>query len=147
LQTTPTIVLIVSVIDFGAAASGSARKTIQERLNSTHHQGLRIALGDFRSTRIENLMGEAGSSTLDHQRLLITAKIAIIQSMTINEYPIKRKLEYPTTYDQYGKRIKITKPFHIRAIHATLNIDYQRIRLSLRMDAETDTPRHRDVVM
>jgi hypothetical protein len=33
------------------------------------------------------------------------------------------------TYDQYANRVRITKPFHIRAMDAaaTLNIDYQRI--------------------
>jgi hypothetical protein len=53
-----------------------------------------------------------------------------IRSMAINLYPIKRKLEDPTKYDQYANRIRITKPFHIRAMDAvaTLNIDYQRIR-------------------
>jgi hypothetical protein len=39
-----------------------------------HFCRLRIALGAFRSTRIENLICEAGSSTLNHRRLLITAK-------------------------------------------------------------------------
>jgi hypothetical protein len=48
--------LYLSVIEYGAAAYGSARKIILEKLNSTHHQGLRIALGAFRSTRIESLM-------------------------------------------------------------------------------------------
>jgi hypothetical protein len=40
--------LILSVIEYGAAAYGSARKSILEKLNSTHHQGLRIALGAVR---------------------------------------------------------------------------------------------------
>jgi hypothetical protein len=88
--------LILSVIEYGAAAYGSARNSIIEKLNSTQHQGLRIAMGDFRSTRIKNLICEASSSTLDHRRLLITAKTAI-RYITINEHPIKNKLENPTT--------------------------------------------------
>jgi hypothetical protein len=121
--------LILSVIEYETVAYGSARKSILEKLNLTHHKGLRIALRAFRSTRIENLICEAGSSTLDQRRLLITAKTAI-RTMTINEHPIKNNLEDPTTYDQYANRIRITKPFYIREMGAavTLNIDYQWIR-------------------
>jgi hypothetical protein len=75
--------LILSVIEYGAVAYGSARKSILEKLNSTHHQGLRIALGAFSFTWIENLMCEIGISTLHHRRLLITTKTAI-RSMTIS---------------------------------------------------------------
>jgi hypothetical protein len=92
------------------------KKNILNKLDSTpHHQGLRIALGAFRSTRVENLLCEAGSSTLEHRRLLITAKAAI-RSMATNEHPIKKNW--------------VTKPFHIRAMDAaaTLDIDYQKIR-------------------
>jgi hypothetical protein len=115
--------VILSVIEYEAAAYGSSRKSILEKLNSTHHQGLRIALGAFRSTWIKILMCEAGSSKLDHQRLLIIAKTAI-RSKTINEHPIKRKQEDATTNDQNANWIRIRKPFHIRAmdVAATLNI-------------------------
>jgi hypothetical protein len=37
--------LILSVIEYGTKAYGSTRKSILEKLNSTYHQGLRIALG------------------------------------------------------------------------------------------------------
>jgi hypothetical protein len=37
--------LVLSVIEYEAAAYGSARKSILNKLNSTHHQSLRIALG------------------------------------------------------------------------------------------------------
>jgi hypothetical protein len=80
-------------------------------------------VGAFRSTRVENLFCEAGSSTLEHRRLLITAKAAI-RFMATNEHPIKKKLDDPTIYDQK------TKNFHIRAMDtaATLDINYQKIR-------------------
>jgi hypothetical protein len=69
------------------------------------------------STRVENLLCEAGISTLEHRWLLITAKAAI-RSMATNEHPIKKKLDNPTIYDRYANRVRVTKSFHIRAIDA-----------------------------
>jgi hypothetical protein len=37
--------LVLSVIEYEVAAYGSARKSILDKLNSTHHQSLRIPLG------------------------------------------------------------------------------------------------------
>jgi hypothetical protein len=69
------------------AVYGFARKSTLDILNSTHHQGVRVALGTFKSTRIENLMCASSLSTLAYRRLLITTKTGI-QLKTTNQNKI-----------------------------------------------------------
>ena len=47
--------LIRSKLDYGAIVYGSARKSYLAMLDPVHHQGLRLALGAFRTSPVENL--------------------------------------------------------------------------------------------
>jgi hypothetical protein len=53
-----------AAVEFGSAAYGSARKTQLEKLDPIHDKGLRFALGAFCINRTQNLLIEAGESTL-----------------------------------------------------------------------------------
>jgi hypothetical protein len=48
--------LVLSALEFGSAAYGSARKTQLEKLNPIHNKGLRITLGAFCISRTQNLL-------------------------------------------------------------------------------------------
>ena len=54
--------LVRSKLDYGCVAYGSARQSVLKQLDPIHHQGLRIALGAFRtpsaqSGRALNILG------------------------------------------------------------------------------------------
>ncbi|GFN83077.1 ribonuclease hi [Plakobranchus ocellatus] len=56
-------------MDYGSVIYGSANKHVLRALDPIHHQGLRIALGAFRTTPIKSLYAEAGEPSLEHRRM------------------------------------------------------------------------------
>ena len=48
--------LIRSKLDYGCIVYGSARPSYLKMLNTVHHQGLRLALGAFRTSPVEAFM-------------------------------------------------------------------------------------------
>ena len=52
--------LIRSKLDYGSIVYGSARKSYLQMLDTIHHQGLRLALGAFRTSPGDSLYVEAG---------------------------------------------------------------------------------------
>jgi hypothetical protein len=119
--------MVLSVIEYGAAAYSSARPRTLKILDPLHNQGIRLALGAFRSSRIENLLCEAGMTTLQHRRNLITTQTAIKVAASTH-HPLKNYLL--NMDDDYDKFIqKPTKPFYIRAqdTSATLDINLKDV--------------------
>ncbi|GFO19164.1 ribonuclease hi [Plakobranchus ocellatus] len=56
-------------LDYGSVIYGSAKKHVLRALDPIHHQGLRIALGAFRTTPIKSLYTEAWEPSLEHRRM------------------------------------------------------------------------------
>ena len=56
--------LIRSKLDHGSVVYGSARKSYLKILDTIHHQGLRLALGAFRTSPTESLYAEACEPSL-----------------------------------------------------------------------------------
>ena len=52
--------LIRSKLDYGFIVYGSARPSYLKMLITIHHQGLRLAVGGFRTSHVESLYMEAG---------------------------------------------------------------------------------------
>ncbi|GFN80772.1 RNA-directed DNA polymerase from mobile element jockey [Plakobranchus ocellatus] len=61
--------LVRSKLDYGSVIYGSAKKHVLRALDPIHHQGLRIALGAFRTSPIKSLYAEAGEPSLEHRRM------------------------------------------------------------------------------
>ena len=57
--------LIRSKLDYGCIVYGSARPSYLKMLNTIHHQGLRLAVGAFRTSPVESLYIEAGELPLE----------------------------------------------------------------------------------
>jgi hypothetical protein len=57
--------MVLSALEYGSAAYGSASNAQLKRLQPVHNKGLRIALGAFCVCRIENIMCESGFESLD----------------------------------------------------------------------------------
>ncbi|GFO17358.1 Pol-like protein [Plakobranchus ocellatus] len=59
--------LVRSKLDYGSVIYGSANKHVLRALDPIHHQGLRIALGAFRTTPIKSLYAKAWEPSLEHR--------------------------------------------------------------------------------
>jgi hypothetical protein len=99
--------LVLSAVEFGSAAYGSARKTQLKKLDSSHNKRLRIALGAFCINRTQNLLIEAEESTLQQRREIKTANMAL-KITTKLEHPINRYLKNKKAYDKYELRPSLT---------------------------------------
>ena len=56
--------LVRSKLDYGSIVYGSARKSYLKCLDTIHHQGLRLALGAFRTYPVESLYAESNEPSL-----------------------------------------------------------------------------------
>ena len=56
--------LVRSKLDYVSVVYGSARKSYLKCLDTIHHQGLRLALGAFRTSPIESLYAESNEPSL-----------------------------------------------------------------------------------
>ena len=57
--------LIRSKLDYGCVVYGSARKSYLSKLDTIHNQGLRLALGAFKTSPINSLYIEANEPSLN----------------------------------------------------------------------------------
>ena len=64
--------LVRSKLDYGSIIYGSARKSYLKILDTVHHQGLRLALGDFRTSPIPSLYVEADEPSLSERRVKLS---------------------------------------------------------------------------
>jgi len=74
--------LIRSQLDYGCQIYASASKTSLSMLDTVHHQGVRFALGAFRTSPVESLYVESGEPSLTHRRDKLSLQLhARIESM------------------------------------------------------------------
>jgi len=64
--------LIRSKLDYGSIIYGSARKSYIKILDTIHHQGLRLALGAFRTSPVQSLYVEADEPSLSERRIKLS---------------------------------------------------------------------------
>ena len=69
--------LIRSKLDYGSIVYGSARKSYLAMLDPIHHQGLRLALGAFRTSPTASLYVEADEPSLNTRREKLSLQYAI----------------------------------------------------------------------
>lgn len=75
--------LVISILDYGSFLYQSASKKSLAKLDSINNQGMRLALGAFRSTPIESLHAESGIMKLEIRReMLGTSYITKVMANT-----------------------------------------------------------------
>jgi hypothetical protein len=74
--------IILPTLRYGDAAYGSASPTTLNTLDPVHHKGIRLALETFTVCRKENVLHEAGISTLTEIREQVKARIVIRVKVT-----------------------------------------------------------------
>lgn len=105
--------LIRSKLDYASIVYSSASPKTLQSLDSVHHQGIRLSLGAFKSTRITSILAESGEPCLDKRRHLLAINYVInlrrnpnhINNRIINNQDFARK---------YETKPRSRKPFRIR---------------------------------
>ena len=121
--------LIRSKLDYGSVVYGSARKSYLENLDMIHYQGLRLALGAFRTSPAKNLYVEADEPSLALRREKLTLQYAIRLAANPNNPAFK--ISYPPQFsDLYESKLHTIKPFglYILPLIEDSNINPQNIQ-------------------
>ena len=69
--------LVRAKLDYGCIVYGSARRSVLKQLDPIHHQGLRIALGAFRTSPAQSLYTEAHEPSLTTRRLKLSVNYVL----------------------------------------------------------------------
>ena len=102
-----------SKLDYGCIIYGSARKSYLQMLDSIHNQGLRLALGAFRTSPVASLYVEADEASLYSRREKLSLQYAI--RLAANPSNPTHKVTFPPNYvDFYEQKPKAIKSFGIR---------------------------------
>ena len=94
--------LIRSKLDYGSILYGSARKSYLQMLDTVHNQGLRLALGAFRSSPVSSLNVEADEPSLWLHR----EKLSLQYAIRLAANPSKPAIEvtFPPQFQEYYER-------------------------------------------
>ena len=107
--------LIRSKLDYGSVVYGSARKSYLQKLDTIHHQGLRLALGAFQTSPVTSLYVEADEPSLALRREKLALQYAIRHAANPNN-PAS-KTTYPSQFsDLYESKPHAIKPFGLRIL-------------------------------
>ena len=105
--------LIRSKLDYGCIVYGSARPSYLKMLNTIHHQGLRLALGAFRTSPIESLYVEAGELPLEQRRIKLSLQYITKRKATPSN-PAYNCVFHPEYEQKYTRNTKSIAPLGIR---------------------------------
>jgi len=120
---------IRSKLDYGCVVYGSARKSYLKILDPIHHQGIRLALGAFKTSPCESLLAEANEPPLSHRRDMLSAQYALkLKSNPLNPaFSAVFQPKYKTLYENKPNAIP---SFGIRILSSldTTNIDLSKLQ-------------------
>ena len=107
--------LVRSKLDYACPVYGSACKSNLETLDPIQNQGLRLALGAFRTSPVESLQAEANEPSLHLRRKKLSLQYATKQS-SLPKNPAHKKIfkTDPRTRKNIRTRQTFTKPFSLR---------------------------------
>ena len=69
--------IVRSKLDYGSIVYGSARESYLKTLDTIHHQGIRLALGAFRTSLADSLLVEANEPSLNDRREKLSLQFAL----------------------------------------------------------------------
>lgn len=105
--------LVRSKLDYGSIIWGSARKSYLQMLDPIANQGLRLALGVFRTSPIESLQAEANEPSLYLRREKLALQYALRVSQNPKNPTFKSIFE-PNFQHLFEKRPKSIPPLSLR---------------------------------
>ena len=105
--------LIRSKLDYGSIVYGSARKSYLQMLDPIHHQGLRLALGAFKTSPAKSLYVEANEPSLYLRREKLSLQYTTkLSSNPLN--PTHNTVFRPKFQTQFANKQNIIPSFGIR---------------------------------
>ena len=118
--------LIRSKLDYGSIVYGSARKSYLKSLDTIYHQGLRLALGAFRTSPIESLYAEASEPSLYIRREKLS--LHYVTKLAANPLNSAFSCVFNPRYERfYNNKPRAIKPLGLRIspalVQAKINID------------------------
>ena len=105
--------LVRSKLDYGCIVYGSTRKSHLQALDPIHHQGLRIALGAFRTSPKDSLYAEAGEPPLKFRRLRLAMNYYLKLKANPSN-PTYKCVFGPQLVQAFEKKPNEIRPFGIR---------------------------------
>ena len=105
--------LVRSKLDYGCNIYSSARKSYLQMLDPIHNQGLRLALGAFRTSPVASLYVEADEPSLYSRREKLSLQYAIRLAANPSN-PAHEVTFQPNYVDLYEQKPKAIKSFGIR---------------------------------
>ena len=120
--------LVRSKLDYGCIVYGSARKSYIQKLDTIHHQGLRISLGAFRTSPVISLYVEAGEPSLKMRRLKLSFNY-VLKVKSLPEHPAYDCVMDPQYIFKYVKNPTAIAPLGVRMkeVLKSANIDFKDV--------------------
>ena len=125
------VVLCSFRLDYGCIVYGSARRSILKQLDPIHHQGLRIALGAFRTSPAQSLYIEAHEPSLTTRRLKLSLNY-VLKLKSLPENPAYSCVFEPENTKLFEAAESKVPPLGIRIIP---HLEKSKLNLNLVDDA------------
>ena len=105
--------LVRSKLDYGCIVYGSARQSYLRKLDSIHNQGLRLALGAFRTSPVNSLYAEANEPSLNLRRKKLSLQY-YLKLKSNPDNPTHQVVFDPLYKDEFIEKEKVIPPFSLR---------------------------------
>ena len=105
--------LVRSKLDYGCIVYGSARQSYLRKLDSIHNQGLRLALGAFRTSPVNSLYAEANEPSLSLHRKKLSLQY-YLKLKSNRDNPTHKVVFEPLYKDEFLIKEKVIPPFSLR---------------------------------
>ena len=105
--------LVRSKLDYGCIVYGSARKSYLRKLDAIHNQGLRLALGAFRTSPVNSLYAEANEPSLNLRRKKLSLQY-YLKLKSNPDNPTHQVVFEPLYKDEFIEKEKVIPPFSLR---------------------------------
>ena len=106
--------LIWSKLDYGSIVYGSARKSYFAMLDPLHHQGLRLALGAFRTSPVASLYVEAEEPSLTTRREQLSLQYAV--RLAENPSNPAHEVTFPPKYTDLYESLEFYHSWNLRIL-------------------------------
>ena len=117
-----------SKLDYGCIIYGSASKSVLRTLNASHHAGLRICLGAFRTSPVQSLYVKVGETSLSLRRLRLAMNY-VLKLHSIPENPAYDSVVNPKFLSHFEAQphINPTLGIHLQPHFQAAGIDVEGI--------------------
>ena len=105
--------IVLSKLDYGCIVYGSARQSYLKTLDTIHHQGIRLALGAFRTSPADSHLVEANEPSLKDRRDKLSLQFGI-KLKSNRSYPLYNTVFRPNFFSLFKKKPNAILTFEIR---------------------------------